>query len=201
MHDYYRNNWYKFEDGFTFDGVHYPGRNDIFPPSGRGAGKGKARRVVDAEVAGTTGAGGNGGSGNIAGGNGGSGGGGRGGNITGGNIHGDNGNGGIPDAKTGRPWYKNPWILGGGVTTATVGGGAALYNYASNKAKETTAAAPTPGGGSNNKNDSNNTPTPNESPESESWWDSILEWVQENPELAMLILAGGGFAGGALLAR
>lgn len=187
IHDYLGNNMHKLDDSIIFDGVQYTGRKDMSFNKPKGP-------VVDAEVVGgpkpPRAGGGNGGQPPVP----------PTSSVTAGIPGGSNKGPGIPGGKDGRPWYKNPWIIGGGAAGTLGAGGAALYNYASNAAKETTDAAPTPGGAPDN-NSNNNTPTPNEAPESEGWWDSILEWVQENPELAMLILAGGGFAGGALLAR
>lgn len=189
IQDYVGNNMYKLDEGVWIGDMYIPGRSNISHNKPRP----KGTRVINAEIVDDVPAVSGRGSGN-----GGLPPGGKtpfaGADMPGSNI------GGTTAAKNGRPWYKNPWIIGGGAAGTLGAGGAALYNYASNAAKETTDAAPTPGGAPDN-NSNNNTPTPNEAPESEGWWDSILEWVQENPELAMLILAGGGFAGGALLAR
>lgn len=205
MEDILKNKAHTWENGVYFNNTYYPGFRDIFPAPPK-----KGIRDIDVEVMGEGGGGGRGGRGSrptsaeAGGGNGGSG-------RPPGNTPllgapelpgGGKGTPPVPGAPTGRPWYKNPWLIGGAATAGTVGTGALLYNYAKNKAQETTdAAAPTPGSDSGNNKNNTTTPTPNETPESEGWWDSILEWVQENPELAMLILAGGGFAGGALLAR
>lgn len=186
IQDQVGRNMNKLDDGIWIGDTYIPGRNDMSFNKPKGP-------VVDAEVVGgpkpPRAGGSNGGQPPVP----------PTSSVTAG-IPGGGKGPGIPGGKDGRPWYKNPWIIGGGAAGTLGAGGAALYNYASNAAKETTDAAPTPGGAPDN-NSNNNTPTPNEAPESEGWWDSILEWVQENPELAMLILAGGGFAGGALLAR
>lgn len=91
---------------------------------------------------------------------------------------------------------KKGLLIGGGAagTAATLAG--AGYMLSGDDA----APAPTPA-------TATETTDPNAAPEAntpkqedkESWWADVLAWIKENPELAMLVLGGGGLGIGALL--
>lgn len=89
---------------------------------------------------------------------------------------------------------KVPLAWGGAGTAAAATLGTAGYMMSGDD------AAPTPA-------TTAKTTDPNAAPEvntpkqedNESWWADVLAWIKENPELAMLVLGGGGLGIGALL--
>ena len=94
-------------------------------------------------------------------------------------------------------WVKRnkvPLAWGGAGTAAAAALGTAGYMMSGDDAAPTpvTAAKTT---------DPNAAPEANtpKQEDNESWWADVLAWIKENPELAMLVLGGGGLGIGALL--
>ena len=92
-------------------------------------------------------------------------------------------------AKAPKPWYKNPWILGGGTagTAAALGGGYALYDAlkdAEQQARlehEITANPPA---------------EPTFTDAAKGIYEQGKQWIIDNPVLASLIALGGSGAAG-----
>lgn len=91
--------------------------------------------------------------------------------------------------KANRPWYKNPWILGGGTagTAATLGGGYALYDALKDAEEQA-------------RLEHEITANPPEEPTFTDAATGIYEqgkqWILDNPVLASLIALGGSGAAG-----
>ena len=97
-----------------------------------------------------------------------------------------------------RRYLNWPLIIGAGTGGAGLLGAA---GYGAYKAMSSGDTAPAPATAPDKDTTTNTAPevnTPKEEAD-ESWWADVLSWIKENPELAMLVLGGGGLGIGALL--
>ena len=94
--------------------------------------------------------------------------------------------------------YNWPLIIGGAAAGTTALGAAGYGAYKMTSSGEDAAPAPATTAKTTDPNAAPEANTPKQE-DNESWWADVLAWIKENPELAMLVLGGGGLGIGALL--
>lgn len=97
-----------------------------------------------------------------------------------------------------RRYLNWPLIIGAGTGGAGLLGAAGYGAYKAMNSGGDTAPAPATAPDKDTTNTAPEVNTPKEEAD-ESWWADVLSWIKENPELAMLVLGGGGLGIGALL--